>query len=103
MKTIMKICATNKTALLTGLYGGLLGMVVGPNVDTGSSVWLVVAAIAFATPAYFFVFDVRRADMVGLWILKPALLKRLALCCSGAVFVCTLAQIGFIVWSDVLL
>jgi hypothetical protein len=99
----MRICATNKTALLTGLYGGVLGMVVGPNVDTGSSVWLVVAAIAFTTPAYFFVFNVRRADMVGLWILEPALLKRLALCCSGAVFICTLAQIGFIVWSNGLL
>jgi len=92
----MKICATNNSALLTGLYAGLLGLVVGPSVDTGSSLWLVVAAIAFATPAYFFVFGVRRADMVGLWILKPELLKRLALCCVGVVGVCTFAQIVFI-------
>ena len=95
----MKICATNKSASLTGIYAGMLGLLVGPSVDTGSSSWLVVAAIAFATPAYFFVFGMRRADMVGLWILKPELLKRLALCFAGIICVCTLAQIILIVWQ----
>lgn len=31
----MRICATNKSASVTGLYGGLLGVVLGPRVDAG--------------------------------------------------------------------
>lgn len=99
----MRICATNKSASLTGLYGGLLGLVAGPSVDTGSFGWLLFAVIAFAVPAYFFVFGIHRVDMTGLWILKRELLRRIALCCAGVVCICALAQIGFIVWHGSLL
>jgi hypothetical protein len=95
----MRVCATNKSASVTGLYGGLLDVVLGPRVDAGGGFWLVIIAIAFAAPAYFFVFGIRREDMVGLWIVNPALLKRLALCCAGVVCICILAQIGFLIWD----
>jgi len=37
------------------------------------------------------VFGITRDDMVGLWALQPALLKRIAACMIGAIFAATLA------------
>jgi hypothetical protein len=68
-------------------------------VDAGGALWLLIATIAFAGPAYFFVFGVRREEMVGLWVLKPALLKRIALCFAGIICVASIAQVIFMVWG----
>jgi len=88
----MQISATNKSAAITGIYAGLLGLLLGPQVDSGSTAWLFVATAAFAGPAYFFVFGLRREDMVGLWVFQPSLLKRVGLCLAGVMCVGTIAQ-----------
>jgi hypothetical protein len=88
----MQINATNKSAAITGIYAGLIGLLLGPQVDSGSTAWLFVATAAFAGPAYFFVFGIRREDMVGLWVFDPPLLKRIGLCLAGAICVGTIAQ-----------
>lgn len=95
----MQLSATNTSAAITGLYTGVLALAVGPRVDAGGSLWLLIATAAFAGPAYFFVFGVSRADMVGPWLLKPALLKRIALCLAGIICVGTIAQVCLAVWS----
>jgi hypothetical protein len=46
-------------------------------------------------PAYFFVFGVKKADMVGNWMFEPSLVRRIALFLAGAVamaFVLSIAQ-----------
>jgi hypothetical protein len=95
----MQVRATNMTAAVTGLYSGLLGLVLGPRVDAGGPWWLLIATAAFGGPAYFFVFGVRREEMVGLWVLKPALLKRMALCFAGIICVATIAQVVSSLWG----
>lgn len=53
-KDVMQFKATNKSAALTGLYAGFVGLVLGPRVDAGNSLWLLISVVAFAAPAYFF-------------------------------------------------
>jgi hypothetical protein len=95
----MQMRATNITAAITGLYAGALALVLGPRVDAGGALWLLIATAAFAVPAYFFVFGVRRAEMVGAWALSPALLKRMALCRAGIICVAAGAQLVFVIRS----
>ena len=92
----MKFRATNKSAAITGLLAGLFGLLFGSRVDAGSTVWLVLAFAAIAVPPYFFVFGLRREDLVGLWFLQPSLLKRMALWFVGIICVGTLAQLVFL-------
>lgn len=95
----MRIRATNDSAAITGIYAGLLGLLAGPKVDASNLAYLVGAAAAFAVPAYFFVFGVRREDMVGTWYLQPALLKRVAVCIAGVAAVGAIAQIVLVLTS----
>lgn len=53
--------------------------------DTSGSVWLVVLVLMVGLPAYFFVFGVRKEDMVGNWMLEPSLIRRIALFLAGAI------------------
>jgi hypothetical protein len=93
----MQMRATNTTAAITGLYAGVLALVLGPRVDAGGALWLLIATAAFAGPVYFFVFGVRRAEMVGAWAVQPALLKRMGLCVAGIICVAASAQLLFMV------
>ena len=96
----MQVTATNKSAAITGIYAGLLGLLLGPQVDNGSPAWLLVATAALAGPAYFFVFGLRRDDMVGMWIFDPPLLKRIGLCVAGAMCVGTIAQFVILLFAN---
>ena len=90
----MKYPATTGTALATGVYCSVVLFVLGPLIDAkgpSSSAWLLVGALAVGIPAYFCVFGVTREEMVGLWVLQPALLKRVAACFLGAISTATLA------------
>lgn len=47
-------------------------------------------------PAYFFVFGVKKEDMVGSWMVEPRMLRRIALCLAGAIamaFLLSLVQL----------
>jgi len=92
---LMQVRATNTSAAITGLYAGVLGLVLGPRVDAGGALWLFLATAAFAGPAYFFVFGVSRAEMVGDWMIKPELIKRIALCFLGIACIATAAELFF--------
>jgi hypothetical protein len=73
----MRATATPTTAAIAGAYCSIVELLLGPLIDKqtpSSSVWLIVGALAVAIPAYFFVFGVAREEMVGLWVLRPALL-----------------------------
>jgi hypothetical protein len=83
----MQARATPTTAAVTGLYCGLLAWVLQPLVDgqgTYASMWLLLGAGAIGVPAYYFVFGLGRAQMVGAWLVEPSLLKRIAACFLGA-------------------
>ncbi len=84
----MKYAATTNTALATGAYCSVVLFLLGPLIDgkgSGSSAWLLVGVLAVGVPAYFYVFGVTKQEMVGLWVLQPALLKRVAACFLGAI------------------
>jgi hypothetical protein len=92
----MRATATPTTAAVTGGYCSIVGFVLGPLIDkptSSSSVWLIVGTLAVGLPAYFFVFGVTREEMVSLWVLQPALLKRIAACFVGAVAVASVASV----------
>ena len=92
----MQIQATNKSASVTGIYAGVLGVVLGPAIDSGGAVMLFLSTLAFALPAYFLVLGVKREDMNGLWFFRPDILKRTALFIAGIVCVATITQLIFI-------
>lgn len=93
----MQLRATNNSAALTGLAAGVFGVLFGARVDSGEPLWILLATAAVAAPPYFFVFGLRRCDMVGLWMFQPALLKRILLWFAGAMCVGTVAQLYFLI------
>lgn len=95
----MQLRATNKSAAITGIYAGVLALMLGPRIDNGGPAWLLFSIFAFAGPAYFLVFGVSRADMVGLWMFRTSLLKRIALFFAGIICVAFLAQVIFLMRS----
>lgn len=89
--------ATPTTAAVTGAYCAGVGLVLGPFVDTPgphSTLWLVLAVALVATPSYFFVLGIPRAQMVGPWLVQSPLLKRIAAWLVGAVSVATVASLA---------
>jgi hypothetical protein len=77
----MELCATPTTAAITGAYCSLVGLILGPLADAPGlrgNIWLLITVAAVALPAYFFVFGITRAQMVGPWLVQPPLLKRIA-------------------------
>lgn len=72
--------ATPKTALFTGISAGVIGYFLGPYVDHSEgilgSVALLIAGLVVAVPAYFFVFGLRKDQLIGFWVANPAILKR---------------------------
>jgi hypothetical protein len=90
--------ASNNTAAVTGIGASAVGYLLGPFADrhdTSGSVWLVVLVLMVGLPAYFFVFGVKKEDMVGNWMLEPSLIRRIALFLAGAIataFVLSLVQ-----------
>lgn len=91
----MQMHASNKSAFVTGICSGAIMTVLGPFIDGGGAVLLILAVLAVAGPAYFFVFGVSREEMVGFWAFRPDLLKRIALwlLANG----CVLASAQFLV------
>ena len=90
----MRYAATTSTAMATGVYCSVVLFVLGPLIDgkgPDSSAWLLVGALALGVPAYFYVFGVTKEEMVGLWVLQPALLKRVAACFLGAIATASVA------------
>jgi hypothetical protein len=66
-----------------------------PIGTTHSAAWLLILLLVVGLPAYFFVFGVKKEDMVGNWMLEPSLLRRTALFLAGAsatAFVLSIAQ-----------
>jgi hypothetical protein len=97
----MQLRATNRSAAVTGLYAGLLGVAFGPAVDDGGFLTLAIFSLAFAIPSFVFVLGVRRDEMVGMWILRPDILRRIGLFAVSLICVSTLAQIAFLTSSGV--
>ena len=93
----MQIRATDTSAAITGICSGVLGLVLGPHVDNGGPLWLLLSAVAIGGAAYLFVFGVSRADMVGPWMFRPDLLRRVALWMTGIIAVGTIAELIFLV------
>ena len=78
----MQPTASNNTAAVTGIGASAVGYLLGPLADlhdTSGSVWLFVLVLMIGLPAYFFVFGVKKEDMVGNWMLEPSLIRRIAL------------------------
>jgi len=83
----MRLTASNNTAAVTGIGASAVGYLLGPLADrhdTSGSVWLFILVLMVGLPAYFFVFGVKKEDMVGSWMLEPSLLRRIALFLVGA-------------------
>lgn len=73
--------ATSVTAAVTGAYCAVVLLVLEPVVDglgTHSTLWLLLGAALVGIPSYFFVLGVPRKKVVGVWVLQPPLLRRLA-------------------------
>ncbi len=84
----MRPTASNNTAAITGICASAAGFLLGPFADrhgTTGSVCLVILVLMVGLPAYFFVFGVRKEDMVGNWMLEPSLIRRIALFLAGAI------------------
>ena len=79
----MSITATPITALLAGFEAAAILYFLGPRIDQpnnpSSSYLLVLGALLVGVPAYFYVLGLKRSDLVGMWVLNPALLKRVGL------------------------
>jgi len=97
----MQVQATQKSAFATGIYSGVIVVGLGPIIDNGGATLLILAVLAVAGPAYFYVFGVRREDMVGAWIVRPDLVKRIALCCLGVGCVAAAAQFLFVAYDGI--
>ncbi len=97
----MTATASNNASALTGVGASVLGHLVGPLADrrdTVGSVCMLLLAAGIGIPACFFVFRVKRDDMVAGWRFQPGLLKRVALFFAGAIataFVLMLIQKPF--------
>jgi len=86
--------ATLRSAAITGAFAAIAGLLLGPLVDApgpSGTFWLIATVLIVGVPGYFFVFGLTREQMVGSWLLEPALLKRLAAFFLGAISVATLS------------
>lgn len=75
----MRTHATNQTAAAVGAVAGLLLFFAGPAIDApdpAASVWLVLCTALIGFPAYFYVLGGPAEDRSGLWVLRPAFLRR---------------------------
>lgn len=94
----MRRTASNNAAAVTGICASAVCYFLGPLADRHDafgSVWLLILVLLVGLPAYFFVFGVKKADMVGNWMFEPSLVRRIALFLAGAVamaFVLSIAQ-----------
>jgi hypothetical protein len=73
--------ATSRTAAVTGAYCAVVLQLLAPMIDrpgANSALWLILGVALVGIPAYFFVLGVTREQMVGLWVLQPPLLQRVA-------------------------
>ena len=77
----MTLTASNSKAALTGVGASVLGCLLAPVADRRDvvgSICLLLLVAFIALPAYFFVFGIKRQDMVGDWMLETSLVKRIA-------------------------
>lgn len=94
----MKPAASNNTAAMTGVGASTIGYLLGPLADrhdTSGSIFLLVLVVLIGLPAYFFVFGVKKEDMVSGWMPEPSLVRRIVLFLAGAAataFVLSLVQ-----------
>lgn len=92
--------ATPKTAALAGVGAAIAGIMLGPYVDHSqglvAAVFLVVATASVAIPMYFFVFGLRREQLVGFWMLRPDVLKRVGAWFLSAASVAALFQFAYL-------
>jgi len=94
----MSTTASNNKAALTGIGAGILGYLLGPLADrrdTAGNICFLLLAVCVCLSAYFFVFGIKRKDMVRGWMFKPSLVKRVALWFAGLIasaFVLTLVH-----------
>jgi len=94
----IKPTASNISAALTGIGASVVGSLLEPLADrhdTSGSIWLFILVLMIGLPGYFFVFGVKKDDMVAGWMLEPPLLRRIAMFLAGAIataFVLSLAQ-----------
>lgn len=88
--------ATPTTAALTGAYSALVGLALGPLVDSPGShsgFWLLLAVALVAIPSHFFVFGIPGSQVIGLWRLHPDLLKRIGAWLAGGISAASVAAV----------
>ncbi len=96
----MNIVATPKSAAITGALSATISVFLAPLIDRqpSLSVWsMLLIVIVVCLPAYFFVFGIRKRDMIGAWLFSPPLLKRMAAWVLGVFSVATVAQFLFLI------
>ena len=87
--------ATNKTAFVAGSIAGLFAAIFGPFIDSGAagSNWVLFlgGGLIVGLPAYFLVPTIPPKERVGLWILRPKVLRGFGHWFLGAAVVSALA------------
>ena len=86
----MKVAATQGTALLAGIASAAVMWFAGPAIDQAQGfaggALLIGGALLVGVPAYYCVLGLKRTELVGLWVLRAELLKRIAAWLLGAAF-----------------
>jgi hypothetical protein len=72
----VKIVATLNTAFFSGIYSGIAGYFLGPWIDHGGAIGIVIGILILILPVYFFIFGTERRKG-GRWHLDVETLKRM--------------------------